>query len=64
MPSNVFMHYTARQIPEVMRKYLKKRFGLMEDLCDLNILQCPVCATSLTGVWRTQLNTLVIGAME
>ena len=34
--------------------------------CDLylGILQCPTCSTSLSGIWRSQLNILVTQAMD
>ena len=66
MPSNAFIHYMVVQIPDVLRKYLKKRFNLTDDLCDMyiNLLQCLIRSTYTRGGWRTQLNILVIGAME
>ena len=54
------------RIPEVVRKYIKRKFHITNELCDLylGLLQCPVCSVHTRSVWHTQLNRLFIGAFE
>ena len=66
MPSNAYIHFVCRRIPDVVRKHMKEKFMLTEELADLylGLLQCPVCSVHTRSVWRTQLNTIFIGAFE
>ena len=66
MPSNAYIHYVCVRIRDVVCKHMKEKFMLTEELADLylGLLQCPVCSVHMRSVWRTQLNTLFIGAFE
>ena len=61
MPSGAFTFFIATQIPEILKKYLKSKFSLTDEMTNfyMSIMTCPNCVSSLDGFWRFQINNLV-----
>ena len=66
MPSNAYIHFVAKSIPDNIRKHMIEQFSISEDLADLymGLLMCTVCSMHTRSIWRTQLNTMFVGACE